>query len=185
VQLALLFSFDTQSLDAHLIITRTRATGLDLNSLTRFMNRARRQVGVSGEVNVLLTSNSEMRRLNSRYRNKNTPTDVLSFPAPEGNGVAGDIAISVDIAKQSARKRGESLGKEVHILMLHGLLHLAGYDHENDNGKMEREEQRLRKLLRLSTGLIERSRARHSSQATSSGPNPRALPTRSRTKRRP
>ena len=144
------------------------------------MNRARRQVGVAGEVTVLLTSSLEMRRLNRQFRNKNMPTDVLSFPAPGKNGAAGDIAIAVDIARQSARERDETFDDEVRILMLHGLLHLAGYDHENDNGRMERKERRLRKILGLPTGLIERSRAAHSSPRSKASPQ-----TRSRVKRRP
>jgi len=160
VQVALLFFFDKQPQNTQLIITRRPATGLDLKSLTRFMSRACREAGVAGEVTVLLTSNGEMRRLNRQFRKNDMPTDVLSFPAPAKNGVAGDIAISVDIARQSATERNESFEDEVRILMLHGLLHLAGYDHERDNGRMERKEQRLRKQLRLPTGLIERTRRR-------------------------
>ena len=76
--------------------------------------------------------------------------------------MAGDIAISLEIAKRSAKERNETWDDEVRILMLHGLLHLAGYDHEKDDGSMEREEMRLRKSLGLASGLIERSRASNS-----------------------
>jgi probable rRNA maturation factor len=102
------------------------------------MSRASRQIGIRGEVNVLLTSNADMRRLNRQYRKKNVATDVLSFPAPDVKGVTGDIAISLEIAKQSAKTRSELLEQEVCILILHGLLHLAGFDHEKDNGVMKR-----------------------------------------------
>jgi probable rRNA maturation factor len=150
--------FDTQFTITSLIVTRARAAGLNLSSLARFMSRASRKIGVQGEVNVLLTSSTEMRRLNSRYRKKRMPTDVLSFPALKGNGLAGDIAISIDIARRNARERNEKLEQEVCVLILHGLLHLAGYDHETDDGAMERKERQMRKSLALAPGLIERAR---------------------------
>jgi len=97
--------------------------------------------------------------LNRRFRGKDKATDVLSFPA-EGLGAggwAGDVAISADIASQNARALGHSPVEEIKILALHGILHLAGFDHENDRGQMAREEARLRRLLRLPVSLIERS----------------------------
>jgi probable rRNA maturation factor len=84
-------------------------------------------------------------------------TDVLSFPAAKANGVAGDIAISIDRARIQAAERGHSLSDELRILMLHGALHLAGMDHESDSGEMARAESRWRKRLGLPDGLIERS----------------------------
>lgn len=96
--------------------------------------------------------------LNARFRGKRMATDVLSFPGPKAvNDCAGDIAISLDIATRNARSLGHSVGDEVRILVLHGLLHLAGYDHEDDNGEMARREKTLRKKLGLPSGLIERS----------------------------
>jgi probable rRNA maturation factor len=98
--------------------------------------------------------------LNRRFRGKNKPTDVLSFPAMPGlaPGFAGDVAISAEIASQNARRLGHTAAEEISILVLHGMLHLAGYDHELDDGEMEREEARLRKSLGLPVGLIERNK---------------------------
>jgi len=122
-----------------------------------FLRRAQRAVGIRGEVNVLITSNNQMRRLNRNFRVKDKATDVLSFPAAQNGKIAGDIAISRDIARQNAKTLGHSLNTEVKILLLHGLLHLAGYDHESDNGEMAALEQKLRAKLQLPTSLIERT----------------------------
>src|SRR5205807_6150307 len=102
------------------------------------------------------------RRLNRSYRGKNSPTDVLSFPAAEMDAtgpqtVAGDLAISLDTAARQAAEHGLTLRDEVCILLLHGTLHLAGYDHETDSGEMAAREAELRHTLRLPTGLIARS----------------------------
>ena len=125
----------------------------------RFVVRAARVAGVSGKVNVLLTSSRELQSLNQRFRGKDSPTDVLSFPAAAtlAERFAGDIAISAELAACNSKKLGHSAVDEVKILVLHGLLHLAGYDHEQDQGTMARKEQRLRKLLGLPVALIERS----------------------------
>jgi probable rRNA maturation factor len=106
-----------------------------------------------------VTSSRELQRLNHRFRGKNKPTDVLSFPAMPGliQSFAGDVAISAEIAARNARRLGHTAAEEIRILTLHGLLHLAGYDHELDGGEMERKEARLRKALGLPVGLIERS----------------------------
>jgi probable rRNA maturation factor len=108
---------------------------------------------------VLLTTDRKMRRLNRQFRGKDKTTDVLSFPAPEAivNEVAGDLAISVPAALRQAQQQGHTLGIEIKVLMLHGLLHLAGFDHEKDDGQMAKRERRLRGRLGLPTGLIERS----------------------------
>jgi probable rRNA maturation factor len=112
-------------------------------------------------VNVLLTSSTEMRRLNRQFRHKDKATDVLSFPSLEAvrtsPRAAGELAISLDIARENAIRLGHSLAEEVKVLVLHGILHLAGFDHERDNGEMAREELRLRKKLKLNVSLIERS----------------------------
>lgn len=97
-----------------------------------------------------------MQDLNRRYRHKNKPTDVLSFPSGVP-GVAGDIAISLEIADANAAEIGHSLATEVKVLILHGLLHLAGYDHETDTGEMLAREALLRRRLKLPVGLIERA----------------------------
>ena len=105
----------------------------------------------------LIADDAELRRLNRQFRGKNYATDVLSFPAAEPNGLAGDIAISIDRARAQAAEHGHSLDDELRILMLHGALHLAGMDHETDSGEMARAEARWRKRLGLPGGLIERS----------------------------
>ena len=131
---------------------------LSNTGLTRFLNRARVAVGLAGEVEVLLTDDLTLRRLNKSFRGKNKSTDVLSFSAPpEISDVhAGDLAISLEIAARQANNYGHSLGDEVRILLLHGLLHLAGGDHETDDGEMAIREASLRRELRLPTTLIER-----------------------------
>jgi probable rRNA maturation factor len=128
-------------------------------SLTRFLACAKRAVGLRGAVTVLITTSRELQTLNRRFRGKDTPTDVLSFPSGMGGTrpFAGDVAISADIAARSARRLGHSTADEVKILTLHGLLHLAGYDHESDRGEMARREQLLRKKLALPVALIERN----------------------------
>src|SRR5207302_2044201 len=130
-------------------------------ALSRFVSRAGKEAGLDGSVNVLLTSSHELRSLNNRFRHKDKATDVLSFPAMPAlkRKLAGDLAISVDIASRNARELGHSTAHEVKILVLHGILHLAGYDHESDDGEMARTELRLRRDLRLPSGLIERNGA--------------------------
>jgi probable rRNA maturation factor len=142
-----------------LVIIRRPVSGLTEALLAKFVARARRASGVRGAVCVLVTSNRELQALNRRFRGKNKPTDVLSFPAMTGLApeFAGDVAISAEIAKQNARRLGHTAAEEIRILVLHGMLHLAGYDHELDTGEMEREEARLRKSLGLPVGLIERN----------------------------
>ena len=130
------------------------------DSLRRFLMRAKGEIGLRGEVNVLLTSNSEMRALNHKFRKKKQPTDVLSFPAVGADGLAGDIAIPSEIARLQARRLGHSLDQELKVLLLHGLLHLAGYDHENDQGEMFRAESKLRAKFRLPEVLLERGQPR-------------------------
>ncbi len=115
--------------------------------------------------------------MNRTFRGKNKPTDVLSFPAPEeiADEHAGDLAISLDTAAQQAESFGHSLGQEVRILLLHGLLHLAGMDHEVDSGEMAAREAELRRELKLPVTLIERV-----SRAPSIARTPRAAGRRSR-----
>ena len=128
-------------------------------TLSRFLTAAQAAVRLRGQVTVLLTTDAAIRRLNRRFRGKNKATDVLSFPA-EGVGteeIAGDLAISVTTALAQAAEQGHSLSTEIKVLILHGLLHLAGYDHEIDDGKMARRERLLRARLGLPQGLIERA----------------------------
>ena len=138
-----------------MVIVHSRVPGASARALERFVARAQRAVGVRGEVGVLITSSAELRRLNLRFRGRNEPTDVLSFPSTDGT--AGDIAISAEFGARHARRLGHSAADELKVLILHGLLHLAGYDHEIDAGEMARKEARLRRALGLPTALIERT----------------------------
>ncbi len=139
-----------------MVIVRAKVSGATRRGLERFLASARRAAGVPGKVNVLITGSAEMRRLNREFRGKDRTTDVLSFPA-SSNGTGGEVAIAAPIAIRNARRLGHSARKEVEILMLHGLLHLAGYDHERDTGEMAHKEARLRSALGLPVGLIERA----------------------------
>ena len=142
----------------NMVIFRKRVAGLSESALARFLMRANRAIRRRGAVTILVTSSRELQELNRRFLGKNKPTDVLSFPPILGlaNGLAGDVAISAEIAARNARLLGHTAAEEIKILALHGLLHLAGYDHERDHGEMARKERRLRMALRLPVGLIER-----------------------------
>ena len=157
-----------------MVIFKKRVPGLNEASLDRFLRRARRAVGLRGRVTALVTTNRALRILNERYRGKDQPTDVLSFPAESRatHDFAGDMAISAEIAAQNARRLGHAPKEEIKILALHGVLHLAGYDHERDHGEMSRKEERLRKQLGLPAALIERSGVTaHSNGVRSNPPN--------------
>jgi probable rRNA maturation factor len=106
----------------------------------------------------LVTRDDELQRLNREFLGRDYPTDVLSFPSPGPDGFLGEIAISIDRAREQAARYIHSIEDEVGILMLHGVLHLMGMDHERDGGRMARAERRYRKALGLPTGLIERVR---------------------------
>lgn len=137
-----------------MILERRKTKDLSRLALARFANRAQRAAGLAGEVNVLLTGDAELRQLNLQFRHKDQPTDVLSFPEPQTQG--GDIAISLQTARSQAAGLGHDLLTEVKVLILHGMLHLAGHDHEADRGQMLKLERRLRTELNLPAGLIER-----------------------------
>ena len=128
-----------------------------------YLSEAQAAVCLLGQVTVLLTTDATIRDLNRRFRGKDEATDVLSFPstnpAPGPEKIAGDVAISVETARKQAAEQGHTLAVELRVLILHGLLHLAGYDHETDEGKMQRRERQLRAKLGLPQGLIERARA--------------------------
>ncbi len=151
-----------------LVILQKRVVGLTELALDRFVARARRAAGLRAAVNVLVTSNAELKELNRRFRGKDQPTDVLSFPALPGlkPRYAGDIAISAEIATHNARVLGHTPAEEIKILALHGILHLRGYDHERDRGKMARREEKLRRELRLPIALIERTAQSRSRRRT-------------------
>jgi probable rRNA maturation factor len=145
------------------ILERRKTKDLSRLALARFANKAQRAAGLSGEVNILLTGDSEIQRLNLQFRRKDKPTDVLSFPAvssplpTKATPAGGDIAISLQTARVQASGIGHDLLTEVKVLILHGMLHLAGHDHECDRGQMRKLEQKLRAELKLPSGLIERT----------------------------
>ncbi len=111
-----------------------------------------------GTVTVALVDDAVMRRLNRRFAGKSRATDVLSFPSGGVEGVLGDIAIATGVARRQARVAGHTYAEELRVLALHGLLHLLGYDHHDDGGRMARVESRLRRRGGLRAGLIERVR---------------------------
>jgi probable rRNA maturation factor len=156
-----------------LVILQRRVAALSLATLERFVFRARKAAGLRGTADVLVTSSNVMRSLNRQFRGKNKATDVLSFPAPDflpANSKktihAGEIAISADIAAENAARFGHSTAEEVKILALHGILHLAGFDHERDNGEMARKEMKLRQALRLPVALLQRSEPKEKTSMT-------------------
>jgi probable rRNA maturation factor len=133
--------------------------------LATFVGEVTAAIPLAGTVSVLLTGDTQIQALNRQFRRKNKPTDVLSFPAAQNpiqsagakSTLAGDLAISIETALRQAQEMGHSLEAELKILLLHGLLHLAGMDHETDAGAMRRAENRLRRRFGLPLSLIERS----------------------------
>ena len=161
-----------------MVLNRQRRVPVTVNDLERFLVRARRALGLAPDsLTVCLVTDAEIARWNRAYRGKPKPTDVLSFPAgddlrkrgksrrPDARGRAsvsvssasssspaaylGDIAIAPAVALRNARRFGRTFDDEMRILILHGILHLMGYDHETDTGEMDRREQRLRRALGL------------------------------------
>ena len=130
------------------ILNRQRRQRIDAPRLRRVLRGAGRTLGVGGEVSVVLAGDRLLQRLNRDFRGKDRPTDVLSFPGAGGGEGLGDVVISVPTAARNARRLGHSVPRELEILALHGFLHVLGYDHETDDGTMERLERRLRGRLR-------------------------------------
>jgi probable rRNA maturation factor len=149
---------------ASAVESRQNTVRLALPSMQRFLQRVNRELGLSrGSVFICFVADAEMKRLNLRFRRKAKTTDVLSFPseirtcprslrarAKQLRGrFLGDIAISPAVARRNAKTFGRTISEELCILMLHGVLHLLGYDHETDRGEMERMEATLRSRLGL------------------------------------
>jgi probable rRNA maturation factor len=140
-----------------------RVVPVGVSELERFLQRVKKEIGLGKDcVAIRLVGDPEMTRLNETYRKRKGPTDVLSFPAAvdsakpgtlkqqvrkAGNGFLGDIAISPKVARRNAKSLGRQLPEELKVLILHGVLHLLGYDHETDRGEMERIEMGLRRKL--------------------------------------
>lgn len=129
------------------VLNRQRRRRIDAARLRKVLRRAGRDLGVGGEVAVVLAGDHLLRRLNREFRGKDRPTDVLSFPGEGGEEGLGDVVISVPTAERNARRQGHRLPRELDILALHGFLHVLGYDHETDDGAMDRLEGRLRRTL--------------------------------------
>jgi probable rRNA maturation factor len=136
--------------------------------IERFANTLQKEVVRNRCFDTLITGDAELRRLNRDFRGKDYPTDVLSFPVGQasacqrplaGASFIGDIALSLGRARAQAREFGHAIEQEIQILMLHGVLHLMGHDHETDSGAMARAEKRWRAKLGLPNGLIERVRS--------------------------
>ncbi|SRR6266508_1693956 len=129
------------------LVNRQRTRRVRSARLRRVLRAAARDLGVSGELAVVLAGDRTLRSLNARYRGKDKPTDVLSFPGPGGEEGLGDVIISLPTAARNARAQGRTLPQELDVLALHGFLHVLGYDHETDDGTMDRLERRLRRKL--------------------------------------
>ena len=145
--------------DGNQILYRRAGSGLPKRELREFAEQLRDMLTGGRPFTCLITDDRELERLNRMFLGKDYPTDVLSFPA-EGPGAIGELAISVERARQQAEEHGHSPTDEIRILMLHGVLHLLGMNHENDRGAMARAEKRWRQEFGLPAALIERSRSR-------------------------
>ena len=141
------------------VLFKREAVDVRPHATQRFARKLQKEIAHGRAFDTLITGDADLRRWNREFLGKDYATDVLSFPAD--NGRLGDIAISLARARAQAREHGHSAEEEVRILMLHGLLHLLGLDHESasDGGRMARAEKRWRVRLGLPSGLIERVRA--------------------------
>lgn len=132
-----------------MLTNRQRSVAVDTGQLEAFQQHLSRATGVAPEsFSIALVSDRRIAALNRRYRGLARPTDVLSFGGGS-NGYLGDVVISAQAARRQARRFRHSLEEEIKLLILHGLLHLMGYDHETDNGRMNRRERALRHRLGL------------------------------------
>lgn len=156
-----------------IILNRQRRMRVPVPALEKFLARACRTLRLpGGSFTVCLVSDAEISRWNAAYRGKQGATDVLSFPANGKRTIGrktssrksrknvpipfsprdsyiGDIAIAPAVARRNAKTFGRAFEDEIRILLLHGMLHLMGYDHETDTGQMDRRERRLRRVLGL------------------------------------
>ena len=132
---------------AVVLLNRQKRRAVSAPRLRRVLRRAAASLRVRGELSLVLAGDGLLRRLNRQNRGKDKPTDVLSFPGEGGEAGLGDIVISVAKAERNARRLGRTLPEELDVLALHGFLHVLGYDHETDDGAMDKLEGRLRKQL--------------------------------------
>jgi probable rRNA maturation factor len=161
-------SASAMSSDDHTLLIRPLPRRVPRKAVREFLAELTRRIARGREMVCLITDDRELRRLNRQFRGKNYATDVLSFPHADSSNGIGEIAISIDRAAAQAAEHGHSLIDELRILMLHGALHLAGFDHETDSGEMARAEVRWRKRFGLPVSLIER--------ATKTAPATKAVP---------
>jgi len=141
-----------------LVLFRRAPADLERPALKEFALTLRDLIAKGREFHCLISDDRELRRLNRQFLGADYATDVLSFPLND-NGLLGELAISADRAAAQAREFGHSRLDEIRILMLHGVLHLVGMDHQTDRGAMARAEVRWRKKLHLPSGLIARTRS--------------------------
>jgi probable rRNA maturation factor len=142
--------------EGSIVLFRRAGNGLPRAELRKFAKQLVLEVAAERQFECLLTDDRELRRLNQSFLGHDYPTDVLSFPSGMSGGFLGEMAISVNRASEQASEFGHSLTEEIKILMLHGVLHLLGMDHEKDRGAMGRAERRWRKRFGLPKSLIER-----------------------------
>jgi probable rRNA maturation factor len=159
------------SSDDHIVLFRRAPAELNRRKLEGFARTLRAEVAKGAGFTCLVTGDAELRRLNRDFLGKDYPTDVLSFPVGQASQpvLLGEIAISAARARKQSNALGHTIENEICILMLHGLLHLRGMDHETDQGQMRRAESRWRQRLGLPAGLIERTTTSHQPPATSHG----------------
>ena len=129
------------------VVNRQRGKKVDTEAWSNFAVKTLSAIGKhESSATIAFVSDKSIRKLNQQFRNIDKATDVLSFPADDETNL-GDVAISVQTAAAQAKENGLTFETEIAQLILHGLLHLSGYDHETDNGEMNRLERRLRKKL--------------------------------------
>ena len=138
------------------LLFQVATPGLGRRGARAFAKRLQSEVAGGRGFCCLITNDNELRRLNRQFRKEDRATDVLSFPALKPDAVLGEIAISFEKAQQQAQERRHAVDQEIGLLMLHGVLHLLGMDHETDRGQMARAERKWRASLGLPAGLIER-----------------------------
>jgi rRNA maturation RNase YbeY len=135
------------------VTSRRRVRGIRAADARRDASHLLRLLGLDAELSIVLVDDAEIRRLNATYRHRDKSTDVLAFAMREGDGAAlhpdilGDVVISLDTAARQAAARGASIADEVRVLLVHGLLHLLGYDHERSPAEARRMFRAQRELL--------------------------------------
>ena len=149
------------SSDGSLLLFRAIPAHLKLSAehkriLRNFVNQIAEAITGEGTFCCLITNDKQLRTLNRNFLQHDYPTDVLSFPSQQPSGDLGEIAISIEQAAAQAQKYGHELLDELRILILHGVLHLSGMDHEKDRGAMARAERKLRTEFGLPNSLIAR-----------------------------